>query len=253
MKTPDPQVLVVGAVDYGEADRVVHVLSRLGRASLFAPSARKSRRRFAGALEPFTTISPELAPGQRRGLPTLASASVVKARPGIRTELERIALASYAVELASRVAPEGDAADGLYELTVAMLDRLSDARQPAAVTTRRVFELRLLDVLGYAPKLDACLEASCALAETSYLDLLRGGALCEQHRGQGRVVGPRTRAWLGVVLSDPATLPDERGGLPDEAAALAAQKLGPSTEAFFSHLLGRPLHSSALLATLSLC
>lgn len=252
MSPPDKQVLVVGAVDYGEADRVVQVLSRRGRASFFAPSARKSHRRFAGALEPFTTIEVELAEGRRRGLPTLASASVARSRASIRSELERIAIAAYVVELAAGVAPEGDAADELYELTVAALDRLDDRAKPVGLTTRRAFELRLLQVLGYAPSFERCLEGGCVLPEVSYLDLARGGAFCEAHRGQGRPMGPLTRAWLVGVLDGAGVFPDELGGQAPDTATRAADKLGPATQAFFSQLLGRTLHSSALLATLSL-
>ena len=52
----DLEALVVGGVDYGEADRVVYLLSREGRLAVFAHGAKTSKRRFQGALEPFTTI-----------------------------------------------------------------------------------------------------------------------------------------------------------------------------------------------------
>lgn len=253
MSSPKDLVLVVGAVDYGEADRIVHVLSRRGRASLFAPSARKSRRRFAGALEPFTTIEVQLAEGRRRGMPTLASAAVAAPRSSIRTELERIALASYVAELSAAVAPEEDAADPLFDLCASTLDRLDDLGAPVGLATRRAFELRLLAALGYAPSLERCVEGGCAIGASTYLDLNRGGIFCEQHRGGARAVGPFTLAWMnGIVGAAAGPVGDDQGGLGPEDAQRAATKLGPLTEAFFSQLLGRPLRSSALLATLSL-
>ena len=43
--------IVLGAVNYGEADRIVTLLGRgTGRLSALARSARKSQRRFAGGL-----------------------------------------------------------------------------------------------------------------------------------------------------------------------------------------------------------
>ena len=49
METFDTPAVIVRAVDYGEADRVVTLLTRArGKVSAIARGARKSRRRFAG-------------------------------------------------------------------------------------------------------------------------------------------------------------------------------------------------------------
>ena len=46
------EAVVLASVDYGEADRVVTLFTRgRGRLTAFAAGARKSKRRFAGALE----------------------------------------------------------------------------------------------------------------------------------------------------------------------------------------------------------
>ena len=46
------EALVLSTVDFGEADRIVTLFTRgHGRLSAFAAGARKSKRRFAGALE----------------------------------------------------------------------------------------------------------------------------------------------------------------------------------------------------------
>src|SRR5919204_373892 len=88
--------IVLRTVDYGEADRVVTLLSReRGKVSAFARAARASRRRFGGALEPFTLVHAEAK--ERRGaeLFTLESVAVERAFGGIRGDLARIACASY--------------------------------------------------------------------------------------------------------------------------------------------------------------
>lgn len=91
--------IVVQTVDYGEADRIVHAVTARGRVAWFAHAAKKSRRRFGGALEPFTTIEPELEVKRRQGMAVISAASTVRARLGIRSRLESLALASYAAEL----------------------------------------------------------------------------------------------------------------------------------------------------------
>ena len=57
----EDEALVLGTLDYGEADRLVTLLTRRrGKLTAFAAGARKSRRRFAGALEPGTLLRARL-------------------------------------------------------------------------------------------------------------------------------------------------------------------------------------------------
>lgn len=235
-------------MNYGEADRVVHVLTTEGRLSLFAHAARKSRRRFGGALDPFTTIRMHIEPRRRAGMPTLGSATVVLPRLGLRADLDRIALAAYVVELGAAVAPEGDPAAGLYRLVEAALDRLESTTPSVAL--RRAFELRLIDVLGYAPLLDRCCACDGPIEDVAYLDFIRGGLVCEEDRDGAGIVGPKTVEWMQRVLA--AVALDELVGVSAEWADTAARKLTVATSSFFERLIGRTLKSSDLLADLSL-
>ena len=55
------EALVLSTVDFGEADRIVTLFTRgHGRLSAFAAGARKSKRRFAGALEAGTHLTARL-------------------------------------------------------------------------------------------------------------------------------------------------------------------------------------------------
>ena len=239
--------LVVGGVDSGEADRVVHLLTPEGRLAVFAPSAKRSRKRFAGALEPFTTVSVTIAAQRRRaGMPTLSDATVLKARIALRRGLDTIALASYFAELGFRTAPEGQASD-IAALVEAGWDLLVD--RPATRRARRAFELRLMCELGYHPDLERCI--ACGVPpSTPYLDLVRGGTLCPIHRGAAPEIGPKTLAWLQGVTSG-STL-DPEAGFDEGWAETAATKVTGPLSAFWSGLLSRPLNASALLAAVDL-
>lgn len=237
--------VVVGGVDYGEADRVVQCLGSEGRFSAFAPSARKSRRRFGAALEPFTSVRVEL--GRRKpgtDLRLLSSAEILRVRLGIARELERLALAAYLGELAFRLAPEGIPTD-LGARLEAALDAL-DAH-PASRTLRRAFELRLALELGLSPRLDACV--ACG-APATFLDFRRGGLLCAGHRGEGREIGPKTRAWLAHALASDAPAPS--GALTPDEAERAARAVGPSLDLALRDWLDRPLGALPLLTDLGL-
>ncbi len=241
----DLEALVVGGVDYGEADRVVYLLSREGRIAVFAHGAKTSKRRFQGALEPFTTIRATLAESKKRkaGMPTLANAIVERSRLPLRRELRTIALASYVAEVSSKVAPEAEPSEGIFELVRECLDHL--CTHPASMAARRSFELRLIAEIGYRPELSYCV-ACGERPVRAYLDLNRGGTLCEAHRQNAREMGPNTIAWASSVLEAPAFTTDG-AELDAEGADLAAKKLtGPMTE-FFAHLLDRAPSSLALL------
>src|SRR3990172_5979436 len=98
--------VVLRTIDYGEADRIVALLTReRGKVSVFARGARSSRRRFGGALEPFTLL--RLEARERRGgdLLALDSVAVERGFGAIRTDLARIACASYACELSPELLP----------------------------------------------------------------------------------------------------------------------------------------------------
>lgn len=235
------EALVVGGVDYAESDRVVHLLTDHGRLSLFAHGAKKSRKRFGGALEPFTTIRVQLEDRKKGGLQVMTSAEVIAPRLGIRSDLLRIALASYVAELGAALAPEGDAALDLYRVVIGALDHLDRGPMPL-FALRQAFELSLMSAIGYSPSIDRCVECGGA---PSGVDFVRGGALCSEHREGAAALGPKTRAWIEGVIS--SGFFDERGGLDDASADLAARKMSRSLFLFYRSLLERPLKSEALL------
>lgn len=236
--------IVVGGVDYGEADRVVHLLTTSGRLAVFAHSAKKSRRRFAGALDPFTTIRASITSSKKRSntMPTLASASVDRSRLPMRRDLSVIALGSYVTELSFRVAPEGEAADGIYALLEQALEWL--CVNDASLAARRTFELRLMDELGYTPLLERCVVCS-EETERPHVDFERGGVLCERHAAGSTLTGPKTITWAQAVLVADEFDPD--GSLGAEWASRAATKLTSAMGRFFDDLLSRPLKATRLL------
>ena len=79
--------VLLRSVDYGEADRIVTLLTeRRGRVSVLARSARKSTKRFLGALEPFGVIEAEIALGTAE-VGRLSSARLVRGFPKILASL----------------------------------------------------------------------------------------------------------------------------------------------------------------------
>jgi DNA repair protein RecO (recombination protein O) len=211
--------IVLRAVDYGEADRVVTLLTReRGKLAAFARGARRSRKRFGGALEPFTLLSAELK--ERRGaeLWTLESVQPERAFGGIRGDLARIACAGYAAELARELVRDHEPHEELFDLLSAYLAALDAA--PARPAALRAFELGALRAAGLLPRLDACARCGGPLAADRplRLDPGHGGLLCG---GCASLASPSAPSLAAASAAALVRLAD--GGL----AAAASEQLAP--------------------------
>jgi DNA repair protein RecO (recombination protein O) len=232
--------VVLRTVDYGERDRVVTLFSREhGKISAFARGARASRRRFGGALEPFTLLAVEVA--ERGGdLWVLESASVERGFGAVRGDLARIACASYAVELSRELVRDAEPHEDLFASLVAYLGALDAA--PARPWDLRRFELDALRAAGLQPSLDAC--ARCgrpAGDEGLRFDPAEGGVLCANCAPTG---GAGSRVVEGpLVLALRRLARGEEAGADEAEAARARSILGACLE----YHLGKRLQSRRFL------
>lgn len=171
-------------VDYGEADRIVSLLTaEYGLQKGYARSARSSRKRFGAALEPFCQVVVHWRSG-RGQLWSLQELELLDARPGLRRDLDRLALGSYGLELAELLLEEGEAHPEVFELLCAYLDYLADGGDGAVA--RMLLELRLVYLLGYIPHLLHCSECLRIFNdEPLRFDAARGGSLCLTCAGKG--------------------------------------------------------------------
>lgn len=194
-------------IDYGEADRIVTLLTpEFGIFKGFARSARKSRKRFGVSLEPFSRIEIQWKAG-RSDLCLLQDADLLDARSGLRGDLHYFALACYAVELVELLLHEGEPHPAVYHLLQAYLDFLSAGGD--ATIAKLLFELRLIQQLGYIPHLLHCSE--CFVDFTSgqaAFDVERGGSLCFACAGHsaGLELSVGTLGSLARSLQTPVTL-----------------------------------------------
>lgn len=174
MHTEKLQAFTISTIDYGDSDRIVSLFTlEQGRLRAFARGARKSRKRFGAALEPFARI--EVQVRIKEGLSGLVQADIHSIYPHIRNDLEKIAHALYACELVDSITAESQPLPRLYRLFAAYLDRLETA--PAQEDERRFFEINLLNILGYRPALENCSRCGTSYGTRGAI-LLEGGELC---------------------------------------------------------------------------
>lgn len=237
--------LLARAVDYGEADRICTLLTDgLGKVSALAKSARRSRKRYGGALSLFVVGEATLAPPRRGGLMLLERFDAVEDLAGpVSSDLVKVAHGSYVLELSRELWPAEQPEPAAFALVRDTLRAL--ARHPPAPALLRCFELGILSLMGVAPLLDHCVRCGVAGEGDGWFDLARGGLLCES-------CGPGERPLPGDVRELLLRL---AGLSPDEAArhvqpAGLARRTRELMLATVRHNLGKDLRSLEFLMQL---
>lgn len=235
MQSEKIQAFILSTIDYGDSDRIVSLFSlEHGRIKAFARGARKSRKRFGAALEPFARIEAQIR--IKTGLSGLQQTDIVAIYPAIRRDLAGIAHALYACELLECLTPEGHPLPRLYRLLAAYLDHMET--ETASEGSRRFFELNLLNILGYRPSLETCSRCNAPFGEAGAL-LQDGGELtCNACLAHGAPIANAALRTLksclatgrfDLIVFSPESL-HQAGNLLDHAVATHAGKRLKSLE-----------------------
>jgi DNA repair protein RecO (recombination protein O) len=148
------EALVLRTYPLGETDRIVVLLTRdRGKKRAVARGARRSRRRFGGALEPLTRVRVAYREKENRELVALDYAEPLEsplASPGA----DAPGYAAYFAELIDAWAPQDHPNERLFRLGAAAVRALG---APVAVPVlARYFEYWLLRLEGVYPAIDRC-------------------------------------------------------------------------------------------------
>jgi len=191
------EAVLLRSVDYRDADRILTFFTReRGRLSAIARGARRSRRRFGGALEPFSVVRLSFSRG-RGDLSTLKEATVVRAFPGVLRSLAGMREGGAALDLVRRVTREEDSEPRLFDAVIELFEALGDRdREPEEV--RLAFGIRALSLVGMAPELEVCAisGARCPPGQSAFFDPARGAIVRQALGGRGILLAGGTRAAL---------------------------------------------------------
>jgi DNA repair protein RecO (recombination protein O) len=182
VRETETDALILRSVDFGESDRILHLLTPdSGRLTAIAKGARRSVRRFGGTLDLFNHLRVRVDFGRRTTMARLDQARLVQSFDPLRIDPKRFALGCYLLELFDRLAPEG----GNRSDTRRLFDFALDALRTIAVwepspRLRTLLELRALDALGLRPELRDCVRcgASAGLHAEVDFHVADGGAVC---------------------------------------------------------------------------
>jgi DNA repair protein RecO (recombination protein O) len=244
-KTESTDALLLRAVDYAESDRIVTLLtSRFGKASFIARGARRSKKRFGGALQPLHLLRVELSKGKGE-LGSLLQAQITRSFPRILTDLGRMGAGFAATEWVRELLPEHEVELAVWEACSGLLAALE---APRASPSRLLlcFEVRLLTLLGFAPQLEHC--GLCgrepAPAQGAAFDAREGYLVCQRCGGAPHYLGGGLRS--GLIAAAGA----EWLAAADETWQKSqVQQAHAALRALAEHRIGKALDADGLLQT----
>ena len=207
-RTYRTEAIVIRRSDFGEADRLLTLFSRdRGKKRSIAKGARKPQSRKTGHVELFMRSKFLVAEG--RDLDIITQAEMVAAYARLRDDLVRATYAAYAVELLDRFTVEDDPHPDIYELLVSALEAFS--ADDDVLLAARYYELHLLSLTGFQPRLFNCLSCGEPIVEQDqFFSAELGGLLCPNCRAADRHAQPvsavavkvmrylQTRSWAAV-------------------------------------------------------
>jgi DNA repair protein RecO (recombination protein O) len=177
MALRESEAIVLRTYPLREADLLVTLFTRVeGKVHGVARSAKKSKRRFGGALEPLTYVRAFYDVRERRELARLDSCEVLESPMASEVSYPRAVALGHIAELLDELLPDHEANDAIFRLTLSVLHILDGPDIWMPVT---YFDLWLTRLVGFLPELTECVLCGRNLnGDRAYFHALADGLMC---------------------------------------------------------------------------
>ena len=181
MPLKQSEAIVLRTYPLREADLLVTLFTRTeGKVKGVARSAKKSRRRFGGTLEPLTCVRVHYEDRERQELARLDSCDIVESPLSDALDYPRVVALEHIGEMLDELLPEREANDAIYRLTVSVLRQL---RSGAIWMPLTYFQLWLVRLVGFLPELGLCGRCGRSLnGSRAFYHALADGLMCAQDK-----------------------------------------------------------------------
>lgn len=237
--------LVIKGYDYGEADKILTLYTReQGKVQAIAKGVRKPTSRIRGGVQLFTHSRMLLYRG--RTLDTVTQAESQEVFAGIREDLIRLTCASYISELLDAAVPDREPNQRIFILTLMCLGLLLGDDPELSI---RLYEMRLLHLLGYRPSLTNCNVCHNSLEGSLFkLSAETGGLVCKNCSAEisgENWISAGTASILNKLLSI-----DLRQVFRLKVSRKSRMEMDFALKNYLEYYLERPMKSRVLLQSL---
>jgi DNA repair protein RecO (recombination protein O) len=191
MALKESEAIVLRTYPLREADLLVTLFTRAeGKVRGVARSAKKSKRRFGGALEPLTYVRAFYDVSERQELARLDACEVLESPLATRVSYARAVALGHVAELLDELLPDGEANDAIFRLSLSVLHALQHAGEDKAGVDEpqtgsdiwmpiTYFELWLTRLVGFLPELTECMVCGRSLnGSRAFFHALADGLMC---------------------------------------------------------------------------
>jgi DNA repair protein RecO (recombination protein O) len=177
MALRESEAIVLRTYPMREADLLVTLFTRVeGKVRGVARSAKKSKRRFGGALEPLTYVRAFYDVRERQELARLDACEVLESPLASEVSYPRAVALGHIAELLDELLPDREANDAVFRLTLSVLHVLTGPEIWMPVT---YFDLWLTRLVGFLPELSECVVCGRNLnSERAWFHALADGLMC---------------------------------------------------------------------------
>lgn len=168
--------LVIRETNYKEADKILTVLTdTAGKLTVTARGARRKSCKYSAAAQLFSFS--EMTLFGNKGRWSLNEAETQEQFLGLRSDITRLALASYMAEALDAVSGEDMPESAVLQCGLNSLYALSSGLCPAE-QVKAVFELRSMCLSGYEPDVSACCVCGAESPKEPVLSIAGGSVCC---------------------------------------------------------------------------
>ena len=181
MALKESEAIVLRTYPLREADLLVTLFTRMeGKVRGVARSAKKSRKRFGGALEPLTFVRAFYEDRERQELARLDALEVLDSPLAVDVSYPRAVALAHVAELLDELLPDREANDAIFRLTLSVLASLRSADIWMPLT---YFELWMTRLVGFLPDLSECVVCGRTLnGSRAFYHALADGLMCSEDK-----------------------------------------------------------------------
>lgn len=240
------EAIVLRKRDFRETSLIVSFYTRgYGKISGVLKGIRKEPQKFASTIEPFSHNDIIFYETRNSGLHLVSHCDLKDNFNFLRGDIQRVGLASLAVELVDAVMPDEDKNAEIFDLILTTLSLLSNTSNPDKIMT--IFKIKILSLSGFKPHLDSCVVCSGRIFDEPRFSLNLGGLICGKCLGANRNTSTRSifKGTIATILHIQKN--DFRAGLNLGMNPQIKKELDMALNSFLTYHLDKELKSQKVI------
>ncbi|HZU42540.1 MAG TPA: DNA repair protein RecO [Terriglobales bacterium] len=203
MPQKQSEAIVLRTYPLRESDLLVTLFTRTeGKVKGVAKAAKRSKKRFGGALEPLTYVRAYFEDRERQELARLDSCDVLLSPLATEVSYPRAVALGHVAEVLDELLPDREANDTMFRLARSVLANLQG---PAIWMPLTYFDLWTVRLVGFLPELTECIVCGSALnGSRAFYHALVDGLMCaDDKRLASSELAPESRAIASEMFRSP--------------------------------------------------